>query len=89
MAPTKMSSNKTGGTVTKELAKLSVPFGIVLAQKGLLNYLDSQKASSKKSSKSAKSGGDMKHLEPAPLTGGAKRKTAPKKAAPKKPPTKK
>ena len=84
-----MSTNKTGGTVTKELAKLSVPFGIVLAQKGLLNYLDSQKASSKKPSKGAKSGGNAKHLEPSPLMGGAKKKTAPKKAAAKKPPTNK
>lgn len=62
MANTKTTAaNKKGGTMTKELAKLSVPFGIVLAQKGLLNYLDSQKGS-KKATKSAtksapKSGG--------------------------------
>lgn len=87
MAPTK-GANKTGGTVTKELAKLSVPFGIVLAQKGLLNYLDSQKAAAKKGAKKAKSGGAAKHFEPSPLVGGAKKTAAPKKAAPKKPPSK-
>lgn len=54
MALTKTTANKKGGTMTKELAKLSVPFGIVLAQKGLLNYLDSQKASTKKSTKTTK-----------------------------------
>lgn len=81
MAPAKVATNKKGGNMTKELAKLSVPFGIVLAQKGLLNYLDSQKSSKK----APKSGGSGKHVEYASVSGGGKKVAAPKKAAPKPP----
>jgi len=88
MAPAKVTANKKGGNMTKELAKLSVPFGIVLAQKGLLNYLESQK-SSKKTTKAAKSGGSGKQVEYASVSGGGKKVAAPKKAAPKPPPSKK
>ena len=84
MAPAKVATNKKGGNMTKELAKLSVPFGIVLAQKGLLNYLDSQK-SSKKATKAPKSGGCGEHVEYASVSGGGKKVAAPKKAAPKPP----
>lgn len=42
-ATSRAKSYKKGGNLTKDLASLSVPFGIILAQKGLRQYLDSQK----------------------------------------------
>lgn len=42
-ASSRAKSYKKGGNLTKDLASLSVPFGIILAQKGLRQYLDSQK----------------------------------------------
>ena len=64
----------TGGNgLTNDLAKLSIPFGIVLAQNGLRSYLDAQKRTTKKT----KGGGA---LEGSPLIDGGKKKA---KAKPK------
>lgn len=41
-APAKTKAYK-GGNLTKDLASLSVPFGIILAQNGLRQFLESQK----------------------------------------------
>lgn len=38
-----MQKSKKGGNFTSELSKLSVPFGLVLAQKSLESYLDKKK----------------------------------------------
>jgi hypothetical protein len=51
-APTKAKAYK-GGNLTKDLASLSVPFGIILAQKGLRQFLESQKMTSNTKSKKA------------------------------------
>lgn len=78
------SKRSTGGNgLTNDLAKLSIPFGIVLAQNGLRNYLDSQKRSTsakpkaKTTTKPKTKGGAP--LEGAPLVEGGKRKKASKK----------
>ena len=70
-----------GNGLTNDLAKLSIPFGIVLAQNGLRSYLDSQKRTKAKATKSSKGGGA---LEGAPLMDGGKAKAKAKpKAKPK------
>ena len=46
-----MQKSKKGGNLTSELSKLSVPFGLVLAQKSLESYLDKKRTESKKSPK--------------------------------------
>ena len=38
-----MQKTKKGGNLANELSKLSVPFGLVLAQKSLETYLDKKK----------------------------------------------
>ena len=38
-----MRKTKKGGNLANELSKLSVPFGLVLAQKSLETYLDKKK----------------------------------------------
>ena len=48
------SPTKKGGNLSKDLANLSVPFGLILAQKSLEKYL-TQKPSTKKSTSSKKS----------------------------------
>lgn len=50
----KSSPTKKGGNLSKDLANLSVPFGLILAQKSLEKYL-TQKPSTKKSTSSKKS----------------------------------
>ena len=46
-----MQKSKKGGNLTSELSKLSVPFGLVLAQKSLESYLDKKRTESKTSPK--------------------------------------
>lgn len=91
------SASARGGSMTTELAKLSVPFGIVLAQNGLRKYLDAQdakkiapasKASKKKSAAAKKPvvGGacyeaNVPAAEPASLEGGRKKRTYRKKGS--------
>jgi hypothetical protein len=48
-----MQKSKKGGNLTSELSKLSVPFGLVLAQKSLESYLDKKRTESKKTPKSS------------------------------------
>lgn len=65
----------TGGNgLTNDLAKLSIPFGIVLAQNGLRSYLDAQKRTTKASSKKTRGGGALEG-SPLMVDGGKKRVT--------------
>ena len=67
----------TGGNgLTNDLAKLSIPFGIVLAQNGLRSYLDAQKRTTKKTK-----GGGALEGSPLMLEGGKKKPKS--KAKPK------
>ena len=85
------SASARGGSMTTELAKLSVPFGIVLAQNGLRKYLDAQGAkkiapASKASKKKPVVGGacyeaNVPAAEPASLEGGRKKRTYGKKGS--------
>jgi len=57
----KSSPTKKGGNLSKDLANLSVPFGLILAQKSLEKYLtqkpkstSTKKSTSKKSTPSTK-----------------------------------
>ena len=82
----------TGGNgLTNDLAKLSIPFGIVLAQNGLRSYLDAQKRTTKSTKKT--SGGGA--LEGSPLEGsplmldGGKKKAKSKAKSKAKPKAKK
>ena len=45
----KSSPTKKGGNLSKDLANLSVPFGLILAQKSLEKYLTQKPKSTKKS----------------------------------------
>jgi len=38
-----MQKSKKGGNLTNELSKLTIPFGLVLAQKSLESYLNKKK----------------------------------------------
>jgi len=39
-----MPKSKKGGNLTNELSKLTIPFGLVLAQKSLESYLNKKKS---------------------------------------------
>ena len=78
------SKRSTGGNgLTNDLAKLSIPFGIVLAQNGLRNYLDQQKRATKAAPKEKKVSGGA-DAPPMMLDGGKKKKTATKSKTSKK-----
>lgn len=43
-----MQKSKKGGNLTNELSKLTIPFGLVLAQKSLESYLNKKKTETTK-----------------------------------------
>ena len=49
-----MQKTKKGGNLANELSKLSVPFGLVLAQKSLETYLDKKKKAEPKKTSTPK-----------------------------------
>ena len=51
---TAQKSTKKGGNLSKDIANLSVPFGLILAQKSLEKYLSQKPAPKKASSSSPK-----------------------------------
>ena len=70
MAHKKHSTHTKGGDLGADLAKLSVPFGILLAQKGLRQYLDVQKKTAPASTSAPK---PKTSIKPATVGGAAKK----------------
>ena len=78
---TKTVKNKSGGSMANDIANLSIPFGLILAQKSLEKYLAIKpkpavkSAESKgKSAKSAKSVKSVKDVKSVKTVNGGKKK---------------
>lgn len=70
-----MQKSKKGGNLTSELSKLSVPFGLVLAQKSLESYLDKKKTESKKTPKPSNKKSPKPSNRKTPLSTNTRKKT--------------
>ena len=70
-----MQRSKKGGNLTSELSKLSVPFGLVLAQKSLESYLDKKKTESKKTPQPSNKKSPKPSNRKTPLSTNTRKKT--------------
>jgi hypothetical protein len=74
---TKTTTTKRGGNFSKDLANLSVPFGLILAQKSLEKYLNMKSPSAPKKEKKESA---KKPLTKKSASTSSKKETSAKKA---------